>query len=415
MKKLSLIIAAAMLLVCVSCRKDADVIPNPDLGVMTGYLSYEGQFLAIWHGINSSYAHWSEDTVDWDARYQRLYPRVVMWDNLLGDSSEFGIDFVPYDTFADLYTQLFEGLLDHHAYFYVKNIITDPEDPREVFTYSPGNVEVQTRDYYHPRVGVSAAVNALLKLQDAGRVTELMYVTSDENFQIVSCLIDGKYPFLRMSNYEITDFVDEEDQTTENWRLAEVYRHWIEMCSRPTTKGIILDNRSNTGGYAHDLNYVVSPFLSEDIVPAYTRTKNGLHRYDYTPWAPMTVHKAETTVRSDVPYVVLADVWSVSMGEISTAAIKYMPNGYFIGERTFGGHGALDGMFSRTFTGTFGSMDDYHFVYTTTYQCKFVDGGILEGKGISPNKEVRLDVDALIDNHDDNQLQAALEYLNGVK
>lgn len=161
----------------------------------------------------------------------------------------------------------------------------------------------------------------------------------------------------------------------------------------------------------NDLQCVISPFLGADQTPAYSRTKNGLHRLDYTPWAPVVIHKAEQS-RDDLKYVVLADVWSVSMGEMTTAAVKAMPKGYVIGERTFGGHGPLNGNFGATFSGTFGNIDGYHYVYTSSHQLKFEDGGILEGIGITPDREVLLDLDLLRESHIDNQLHAALEYLN---
>lgn len=411
MKRLSVIIAISLAVLCASCRKDADDIPNPDLGVMSGYLTYEGQFQAVWHGINSSYVHWSVDTVDWDARYRRLLPKFQSLDSILTDKDTPSEErCVPFETFSGLYRELLHDLIDHHMTVYVKNLAPAPGDEETVFRYSPGREEVQSRDYYHPRVSMDAAMRVLRKMEQDGQITELQYESSEGGFSIVSCLIEGKYAYLRMSNYQLTSFVEQTDLTTVKGRLAEVYRHWMELCQRPTTKGVILDNRGNTGGYASDLQYVVAPFIGEDIVPAYCRTKNGLHRLDYTPWAPMVIHKAEQT-RTDLSYLVLADVWSVSMGELTTAAIKSLPNGYFIGERTFGGHGPLTGYFSRTFAGTFGDEDNYHYVYTTTYQTKFVDGGILEGYGIVPNTEVLLDVSALTSDNHDNQLEAGLAYL----
>lgn len=409
--RFTILVVIALAALCGSCRKDADDIPNPDLGVLTGYLTYEGQFLAVWHGINSSYVHWSADTVDWDARYRRLLPKFQHLDSMLLDDNVADEDrCVPYEAFSALYTELLQGLIDHHMTVYIKNLAPAPGDDQQVFAYMPGLEEVKSRDYYHGRVGIEAGMKALRQMEQAGQMSELQYESSNDGFAIVSGLIEGRYAYLRMSGYELSAFVDEQDPATQNGRLAAVYRHWMELCSRPSTQGIILDNRGNTGGYATDLQYVVAPFIAEDIVPAYCRTKNGLHRLDYTPWAPMTIHKAAET-RTDIPYLVLADVWSVSMGEITTAAIKSLPNGYFIGERTFGGHGPLSGNFSRTFAGTFGSMDDYHYVYTTTYQTKFVDGGILEGYGIVPDTEVLLDLNDLSANYRDNQLEAGLAYL----
>lgn len=402
---------------CVSCRKDAVDMPDPNLDFYYGYFDYTHQFQTVWTGINNSYVHWSDDTVDWDARYMRLLPKFMKLDSIIADTTlADSLQCVPFDTFSELYTELLQGLRDHHMMVRVKNIIPAPGDETDVFTYSPGQKEVTSRDYYHSRMDMTSEYKALALLGRQGRVTYLKYdscvIEGSEKFYAISCLIDGKYAYLRLSNYYLTALTSDENKLNEDQqRVLDIYKQWKSLSFSPSTEGVILDNRSNTGGIVNDLQLVIGPFLGEDITPAYSRTKNGLHRLDYTLWAPVVIHKAEES-RSDLKYVVLADVWSVSMGEMTTAAVKAMPKGYFIGERTYGGHGPLNGNFNATYSGTFGNLDGYHYVYTSSHQLKFEDGGILEGIGITPDKEVLINLDQLRESHIDNQLHAALDYLN---
>lgn len=417
MKRYVYIIMACAVMFCVSCRKEAADMPDPNLDFYYGYFDYAHQFQAVWTGINNSYVHWSEDTVDWDARYKRLIPKFMKLDSIVADTTlPDSLRSVPFSTFSELYKELLHGLRDHHMTVRVRNIVPAPSDEQEVFTYSPGREEVASRDYYHPIVDMSVEYKALALLGRQGRVTNLMYdscmVEGTQKFSVIACLIDGKYAYLRLSNYFLTELtINENGLNEEEQRVLNVYKAWLSLCFRSTTEGVILDNRGNTGGIVNDLQCVISPFLGADQTPAYSRTKNGLHRLDYTPWAPVVIHKAEQS-RDDLKYVALADVWSVSMGEMTTAAVKAMPKGYVIGERTFGGHGPLNGNFGATFSGTFGNIDGYHYVYTSSHQLKFEDGGILEGIGITPDREVLLDLDLLRESHIDNQLHAALEYLN---
>ena len=421
MKRISfLIITSFLLLAFASCRKEAVDMPNPDLGYGRNYNDFEHQFITIWTGINSSYVHWSVDTVDWNKRYNKLLPSFRHLDSAVLYNTNIPNDqrYVPFETFSDLYLQLFKGLIDHHMNIMIRNIAPAPGEEEKVFAYRPGLDEAMSRPnfenlYSNPQTP-SYFRNALLKLVDESRITEFHSDTcavDGKDFAVTSCLIDGKYAYIRLTKYWLQEVIEKANRTPEEQRVVDCYNHWMELCFRPSTQGIILDNRLNTGGIVSDLQYVVAPFLANDLTVAYTRTKSGLHPLDYTPWAPLLIYKAQQT-RTDIPYVVIASSFSVSMGETSTAAIQTMPNCYFIGERTFGGHGALDGIFTNSFSGTFGDREDYHFVYTTSHQMKYVNGGILEGKGIIPDQEVPLDFNALSQNSDDNQLDAALQYLH---
>ena len=59
-----------------------------------------------------------------------------------------------------------------------------------------------------------------------------------------------------------------------------------------------------------------------------------------------------------------------------------------IGERTFGAHGQLYSLSTIFYDGTFGDPNGKHYVYTSSLQTKFLDGGILEGQGVSPDKSI---------------------------
>ena len=155
-----------------------------------------------------------------------------------------------------------------------------------------------------------------------------------------------------------------------------------------------LDNRCNKGGNVNDLNIVVGSFISEPMHYADVRYKEGLGRYEYTEWIPAMVDTSAIPNRRDlakanIPYVVLANAFSISMAELSAEAIKMLPTGRMIGERTFGAHGQSVSYPTIFHDGEFGSINGNRYVFTSSMQTRFVgEQRVLEGEGVSPTKTI---------------------------
>jgi C-terminal processing protease CtpA/Prc len=182
-------------------------------------------------------------------------------------------------------------------------------------------------------------------------------------------------------------------------------------------KGIVIDVRGNGGGEIEDLDYLVGQMVTSQYTFGYTRYKNGVNRLDYSPWAPAVVKPwTGGSVNVTIPIVILADHLSVSMAEITTMAIKSLPNGKFIGTRTWGANGPLtssvyfDGGQFTIGTATFGS-GGYMFVYTSSSMFKYLNGDIYEGVGVPPDIYAR-ETNAAYLNGDDLVLDAAIKYIN---
>ena len=141
------------------------------------------------------------------------------------------------------------------------------------------------------------------------------------------------------------------------------------------------------------MRIVVGAFINEPLQYGNLRYKEGAGRYEYTDWIPAIADTLDIRNRRDlaaqnIPYVVLTNAYSISMAEASSAAIKLLPTGCMIGERTFGAHGQLTSLSTIFHDGTFGDKNGKHYVYTSSLQTQFLDGGILEGYGITPDKSI---------------------------
>lgn len=94
------------------------------------------------------------------------------------------------------------------------------------------------------------------------------------------------------------------------------------------------------------------------------------------------------------------------------------PHGGLIGTRTWGGLSALttsQESYSTNYAGVVGVMNSTPFYgYIPRWVNIFPGEGILEGVGITPDIELDLDIDRLLNEHRDNQLERAVDYiLNG--
>lgn len=99
--------------------------------------------------------------------------------------------------------------------------------------------------------------------------------------------------------------------------------------------------------------------------------------------------------------------------ELLYTLIKDLPNGYQIGQRTYGATCPLSDLSGIEHTGTFGDYLGDHYVYLPTYLILFGEERILyEGVGVSPNETVPFDAKLFEEQHEDNQLNAAIEYIH---
>ncbi len=415
MKRILILFIAATALLATSCRQHAEELINPNT---VEYTTPSEQFKAIWHGIDNSYAFWDIDPTNWDSLYRVYLPRF----EALDESWKEGIP-VPTKTLREYYTDMCGRFVDHHMVITLTNHWKDPSNTGEdkVVKIDPGNIEARQRPYYHDSFSDLWLVECIQKIG----TTDVYYWGYDSKRKKIcalACNFDG-IAYLKLSGYMLTDAFKASDSLSLG--IQDVYMQFHKWCAAKDLKGIIIDNRGNDGGALNDMMYVISPFLQSEMLLGHIRHKEGLGRYDYTPWLPYTVQNGDILyhlLKRDypsldidsigdisVPVVALADINSISMGELTTQAIAQMPNGCFIGERTYGGHGQLFGDFKIDYAGTF-SITDAYKVYTPNAVLRDADGKITEGIGYTPRYEVLYD-EAQMRAGTDVQLNAALNYI----
>ena len=411
-------VAATMLFA--ACRKEADYIPYPGENSKLAYSTYTEQFQYLWKCMNTGYVFWDVDTVNWDAAHDRYMPRFEALDQKYKDSG-----YVRTAELNELYLGLVGKMRDHHMTFMVRNLHPAPgeTDPRVIIR--PGLLEVQSRDYYiESRAAAQAGMKAFLAgvagqytVAEQSNATALIteFGVNVDYYYCLFTLADGrKVPYLWTTDAALTpvmrDMVGSPAQT--------LIDRWLTVaCNTPRNQlgGIILDTRSNSGGYQDDLDYVVGSFLNERSEILKTRYKEGPGRLEYSAWCPYYIDPNRNYHRDitaeNIPYVVIVDINSVSMAEIEPMVIKgIFPTAHIVGERTYGGTGPLQSdAVDLGYGGPFGNSSAYnHYVYTSTFEA-LVDGRVREGEGLTPDEEVRRKDDPA--HSFKPQLDAALNYI----
>ena len=203
--------------------------------------------------------------------------------------------------------------------------------------------------------------------------------------------------------------------------VGDVWRAWFnaiqEHHKAGDLKGVIIDVRSNGGGFLNDSKFVLGALMpAGGFQDCNARFKRGSGRFDYSPVMPQimpTMDSAHVTVTE--PVVVLCNCMSVSMAEHTSYGAKIMDNGTLIGTRTWGGFSALSG--AETYTSNYAGYVGIQnvtpvFCYIPQEVAYTLDGQVVEGHGIVPDIELALDADALGDgNGPDNQLDRALQFI----
>jgi len=172
------------------------------------------------------------------------------------------------------------------------------------------------------------------------------------------------------------------------------------------------------------LNFLVGSLISSPLSIGYTRSKSGNGRLDYTPWAPAMVTPKAGATAFTKPIVVLADGESVSMAELTTMALKQLPNTKVVGDTTWGATGPLtDNSVFNAGSFSFGKVYSnietgastyYGNTYTSSVMFKYMDGKIYEGKGFPPDYTIKPTLQQVLVSNttvDDPQLDKAISLL----
>ncbi|PSL49770.1 peptidase S41-like protein [Chitinophaga niastensis] len=379
------IFALILLFMAASCRKDIPQINDPG-----NYISgnFGEVFDSYWTGMNNNYVFWDIDTVNWDQVYKTYKPLFAKLN--LYDSNDVRKGYT-------YFKQLSAGLVDSHYDLSFKDSWL-----KDSFSINPAyQRKVASPDYHNPIDIFNFYDTIPHHYLDPGWKRGFTNDV-DKQYVAVSGTIKQSTLYFFFSAFNLKNLFNTD--TANGVKRVEQY-FFDKLKNTPNITGIIIDVRGNGGGSLADLNFLIGQMIGKQLDFGYTRSKQGNGRLDYSPWAPAFVTPQPGARNITAPIIMLADAWSVSMSEITTMAVKSLPNGHFVGERTWGANGPLTD--NKNYNGGQFSTDYINLVYTSSLMLKYRDGKIYEGIGFPPDIEVKYN-QAAFDAGRDLQLEAAI-------
>ncbi|WP_159456004.1 S41 family peptidase [Chitinophaga eiseniae] len=377
-----------ILLMTAACRKDL-----PQLNEPQDYVSanFNEVFDAFWTGMNNNYVFWDIDTVDWDQVHRTYKPLFAQLN--INDSNDVRKAYT-------YFKQMTAGLVDsHYDISFADTWLADSNSVNPAFQRKRASPD------YHPRISIFHFYDTIpTHYLNAGR-RGFTNTPDGRQYVAVSGTINQNILYLYFSGFNLKTLFNTD--TMNGVKRVEQY-FFDNLAQRNDLKGIIIDVRGNGGGSLDDLNFLLGKMVTQPVHFGYTRSKLGNGRLDFSPWAPAYVTPQTGAKAITVPIVMLADAWSISMAEMTTMAVKALPNGHFVGERTWGANGPLTG--NKFYNGGQFSTGWLNLVYTSSLVFKYIDGNVYEGVGFPPDRAVPYNPAALRAGRD-LQLEAALSLI----
>ncbi len=172
--------------------------------------------------------------------------------------------------------------------------------------------------------------------------------------------------------------------SVENYR-----RYFLEPLKEGKINKLILDLRSNTGGYVRDTRYLTDYLVSHTATYCYFRKKENNNPYGYTPWVPQQIVVTSNSLNRDIPTAILIDNWSASMAEMTPLMLKSQGDHVkTIGRNSCGAQCMLFSENTANNGGWVGNVTKYLYFYMPVTMSKDAQGNLLEGVGITPDYPV---------------------------
>jgi carboxyl-terminal processing protease len=169
-------------------------------------------------------------------------------------------------------------------------------------------------------------------------------------------------------------------------RTAQELAPVLESISQQAATGIILDLRSNPGGFLDTAVDVASLFLKEGVVVDVVDNE-GNHT---------TSSVKPSSLTTDLPMVVLVDSYSASGSEVLVGALQDYGRATIAGTTTYG-KGSVN---------ILRQLEDGSGLYITTARWLTPNGRLIEGEGIAPDPGCELE-------EGEDAIQWAIDFLKG--
>jgi carboxyl-terminal processing protease len=366
-----------------ACRKNNAVIGNDNPPA-----SFSEVFDIYWNEMNANYVFWDVDTTDWDAVYRQYKPVFAQLD--LNNDND-------VKKSVSLFRQMTERLIDGHYFIsFENNAISDSS------VYPAYERKRKKAGFHNP----FPYVNVVLNYLDSGYMSGFDLTTDpSKSLYALAGTIDHEILYFTCNNFSLFKSYN----STAHNDVKPVINHFIGNLHNSSIRGIIIDVRGNPGGDLSDLNFLVGSLIDQPLHFGYTRYKSGDGRLDLTPWVKAVVNPLPGARAVNIPVIVLVDNFTGSLAELIAIAISSLPNGFVVGENTWGATGPITNQEVYN-SGQF-SIKDFLSVLTASAMFKYLDDKIYEGIGFPPDFLIPFNKE-MLNQGVDQQLEKAISLID---
>jgi carboxyl-terminal processing protease len=353
----------SLVVIFTSCRKESD---EPLLLTKGKEESFTALFNEFWGKMNSNYVMWDVDTTDWNRLYNSYAPLFAELrlnrtaDRLLA---------------AHYFRQMVKGLSDAHY------MITFRDSLLKDSSITPADSRLKQRLHYHLPYDEGYFDRVAQRYLDADYYTASYHIDRNYLLNYIAGTIQQHTLYFRLNGFAIYRVFH-----SDNNRMKALLNFVFDRIKEENTRGIIIDLRDNRGGDLYDLNYFAGRFIDKPLLYGFSRYKSSSQPVDYSPWMPALITPLPGSKAFTKKIVLLTNLYSASVAELTSMALKALPNTIVIGERTYGANGLLTSEIDLS-SGSF-NIGDFADIKTASAIFKYKDGRIYEGVGFPPDIEI---------------------------
>ncbi|OOG19740.1 hypothetical protein BWD42_07510 [Sphingobacterium sp. CZ-UAM] len=366
-----------------SCHKETTLTDNNS---MEKDLDFGLIFEKFWDGMNRNYVMWDIDSTDWSKLRQSYGPAFSRLDIKDPKDRLMAVGYLQ---------QMTAGLKDAH--FMLE--FDDPQLwPRQ---QSPADERLKLRTDYHRPFAADYFDRIARKYLDQPFYDAYYHTDLTHQLAYKAGTIKQQILYFRMNAFAI-----QRAYQHDQGRMKTLLDYVFTSLADPHLKGLILDLRDNTGGDLRDLNFLIGRLIDKPLTYGYSRYKLGNNPLDYSPWMPAIIRPIPNSRAYAKKIVVLLNMYSISMAELTAMALNRLPNTTLVGERTYGANGMLAEAVELN-GGSF-AVPDFVRVNMASALFKYADQQIYESIGfpptvVVPHKQTATDTDG--------QLEAAIQLI----
>lgn len=367
-----------------ACRKEIVQPVIPD----TSDNSFKPVFDVFWKEMSRNYVMWDIDATKWNDRYRVFSPIFAkLQTNKVADRLQASHHF----------RQLVMGLRDSHfSLQFNETLLADS-------SISPADIRLEQRPDYHQPYETGYFDEIAMRYLDQPYYDADYNTDPKHRLSYTAGTINNHILYFRVNTFSIYRAFKNGSN-----RIKSLLNFVFNSLEDPQITGFILDLRDNTGGDLYDLNFFAGRFTNTPLQYGSSRYKSGNNPFDYTPWMPAIITPMPASQKFSKKIIILTNIYSISMAELTTMALRALPNTTIIGERTYGATSLLTSTADLN-SGSF-TIGDFATVTTASALFRHKDGRIYEGIGFPPDISIPYDEETA-KTYIDKPLEKAISFL----